>query len=178
MTAHDQQLSDFIYQYPEIAAKVLRDNGYAVQTPLTLPRITEAMFTAVYHNPPAKFQADLESAIAHEGYSNFLPMLAVSVGMSVFSAIGGAKQAKKARELAWKMEMAKLSQARLLEEEAIRTGAETERTKILLQTLQQYQSDLQVQSTERIKNVWIYVGMMGTVVGILYGIKLMFSSSK
>lgn len=74
--------------------------------------------------------------------------------------------------------MANLSQQQLLAEEQIRTGAETERTKILLQTLKEYQTDLQIQSTQRLKDVWIYVGMVAVSISVIVGTVILLSPNK
>ena len=173
LSKEQQKVSDFIFKSPQIVAAVLEKNNISVKKPLTLDTITAATFKALYSGN-VKFESDLGLAIQHEGYSNFV-MLAVSAALSIASSFAGADVAKKALELQRNIALANLSQTRLLEEEKIRSGAETERTKILLQTLQQYQSDLQTQSTARIKNVWIYVGMLGTSIAVIYGTSILLT---
>ncbi len=179
MNIIDKKISSFIYNQPDVAATLLEKFGYEVKKPLTLPSITDAMFKALYNNPSKEFLQEVEFAIAQEGYSNFEPItMGVSAGLSILSSFLGAKQAKKQLETQEKIAMANLSQQQLLAEEQIRTGAETERTKILLQTLKEYQTDLQVQSTQRLKDVWIYVGMVAVSISIIVGTVILLSPNK
>jgi hypothetical protein len=169
----EQQVSNLIFQQPENVAKLLDKFSIPVVKPLTLNSITESTFKELYKGN-TEFEQELLLLIAHEGYSNFEPItLGISVGMSLFSSVLGGSQARKQREAMYKIALAQLSQQKLLEEEAIRTGAETERTKILLQTLQKYQSDLQNESTQRLKNVWLYTGMVGLSIAIIYGVSIL-----
>lgn len=179
MNIIDKKISSFIYTQPDVAAKLLEKFGYEVKKPLTLPSITEAMFKAIYNNPSDEFLNEITIAIAQEGYSNFEPVtMGISAGLSILSSFLGSKQAKKQLESQEKIAMANLSQQKLLAEEQIRTGAETERTKILLQTIQQYQTDLQIQSTQRLKDVWIYVGMVAVSISIIVGTVILLSPTK
>lgn len=173
----NQLISDFIYKYPQIVTKILADNGIYLKKPLTLTVITKSVFTELYVRQNAKLANDLEKAIANKKYANFIDPISLSVtaGLSIVSSVLGGNQARKAREAAKQIALANLSQQRLLEEEKIRTGAETERTRILLQTLQQYQSDLQTQSTQRIKDVWIYTLAIGAGVGVIYGLSILLT---
>lgn len=175
-TNSDKLVSDFIYKHPDIVAKVLADNNVPVALPLTLTSITQSTFTEMY-NGNKKFINDLNYAIAQDGYSNFIPLV-IGAALSVSSLIGGARAAKKARDLQAKIALANLSQEKLLGEENIRSGAETDRTKILLQTLQQYQSDLQAQSTQRIKDTWVFLGIISSGIGIIYGLSILLTSDK
>jgi len=175
MNNTDNQIIAFIFKHPDIAAQLLEKHGYSVKKPLTLPHINEAVLKAVYDNPKEAFLKDFTQAMADDGYSNFVAT-AISVGLSVVSSILGSNQAKKARQLQEKLALANLANQQMLGEEQIRTTAETERTKILAQTLQQYRSDLQSQSTQRLKDTGIYVVMLGVSIGIVYGFSILLTS--
>lgn len=175
MNNTDNQIIAFIFKHPDIAAQLLEKHGYSVKKPLTLPHINEAMLNAIYDNPKEIFIQDLNQAIVNDGYSNFV-MTAISLGLSVASSIIASNQAKKARQLQEKLALANLATQQMLGEEQIRTTAETERTKILAQTLQQYRSDLQSQSTQRLKDTGIYAVMLGVSIGIVYGLSILLTS--
>ncbi len=168
----DKQISDFIFTKPEIVSKILIKHGYFLPKKTTLQDITISTFHALYDSFDNDFAKELEIAIMNEGYANFADpySVAISSGLSIISSILGGNQARKQRQLQEKIALAQLSQTKMLEEEKIRTGAETERTKILLNSLQQYQSDLQNQSTLRVNNVWIYAISIAVGIGILYGL--------
>lgn len=173
----DQVITEFIYLKPEIVAKILKSNGYSLPSKLTLPIITEKTFNAIYEDENKKFISDLGTAIDNPEFANIIPLIIGAV-VAITSALISAKAARKARQSQERIFFAQMAQARFLEEERIRTGAETERTRILLNTLQQYQSDLQTQSTQRIKDVWIYTGMIAVSIGIIYGLSILLTPSK
>ena len=175
LNQYEKRVSKLIFDAPESVAKILKKNNIEVKTPLTLTSITDSTFTALY-NKDKNFTNDLNILLTNEGYANIIAALAVSAGLSLVSSFMGGNEAKKQREAMYKIALANLSQQKLLEEERILTEAETERTRILLQTLQQYQSDLQSESTQRLKNVYLYVGMIGACIGVLFGISLILKS--
>lgn len=172
-----QILTGFIFDYPEVVAKILKSNGYALPQVLTLNNITRALFTALYVNQDKKLASEIDAAIADNGYSNVVGAIIAAVA-SIATAVIGANAAKKQREAEMKMHMAQLSHDKALRELEIRTMAETERTAILIQSLQQYQSDLQTQSTQRIKDVWIYVGMIGLSIAVILGTTMLIKPNK
>jgi len=174
MNTTDIQITNFIYKHPDIAVKVMSDFGYKVKKPLTLPNINEAAFKAIYGPVNENFLKEFEKAILSDGYSNFVE-IAISAGLSILSSVLGSNQAKKQRELQEKIAYANLAQQQMLGEEQIRTTAETERTKILALTLQQYRSDLQSQSTQRLKDTWIYVGMLASGIAIIYATSILLT---
>ena len=57
-----------------------------------------------------------------------------------------------------------------------RTTNETERIRILSDSLLKYREALQKESTIRLRDTWIYVASLGCGTGLLYAISLMFSS--
>lgn len=178
LSLNEQKLADLIFYQPDTVTKLLDTYNISVAKPLTLYSITDSTFFELSKGNKA-FENDILQLIANEGFSNFEPItLGISAGLSIFSSVLGSNQAKKQREAMYKIALANLSQQKLLEEESIRTGAETERTKILLQTLQQYQSDLQKESTQRIKNVYLYTGMIGLSIAIIYGVSILLTTKE
>jgi hypothetical protein len=103
--------------------------------------------------------------------------IAVSVGTSFFSAGQASKQAEKQRELAWNMHLLDLAEQEKISMEQIRTTAETDRIKILSDSLEKYREALQKESTIRLRDTWIYVAGLGAGTGVLYGLFLMGSKS-
>jgi hypothetical protein len=110
----------------------------------------------------------------------------VAVGVGAVASIGSAligsssaeRQARKQRELMWNMKMAELATQEKLQYEQIRTQAETERIKILANSLEKYREALQKESTIRLRDTWIYVAGLGSGIGAIYGIYLIGSKSK
>lgn len=174
MNKINSQITNFIYNHPDIAANLLAKFGYSVKKPLTLTSINEAMFTAVYGPVNLPFLNELERAIVSDGYSNFI-LTAITVGMSIVSSILASQEAKKQRALQEKLALANLATQQLLGEADIRTTAETKRTEIIANTLLSYRKDLQGQSTQRLKDVWVYVGMLGVSIAIIYGTSILLT---
>lgn len=179
-TEIDSKISNFIYEKPELVVEVLKKYNYKLPYKVTLQDITSNTFKAIYMDENKQFIDEFSNLIANDGYNNVLPVvaLAVTAAISIASSIMGANQAKKALELQKKIALANLSQQKLIEQERIRVGAETERTRILLNSLQQYQSDLQKQSTQRLKDVWIYVGVLGASAGIVIGVYMLLTTKE
>lgn len=167
LTQSGKQLSQFIFFKPQIVVRILEDNGYRLSNKVTLDEIVAKTYTALYDGN-AKFESDLDQAIVNEGYANFAS-LAVSAGLGIISAIGGARQARKQRELQANIALAQLEQQKLLTEEELRVYGELERTRILANTLQQYRSNLQSEATKRQKNVAIYIASLAMGIGVIYG---------
>lgn len=173
----DNKITSYIFNNPVEAIGLLEKYGYSIKKPVILPYINKAIFEAVYFEKNKAFTDELLINISKGDYANFEPItMGISAGLSIISSVLGSQQAKKQLELQRKIALANLSQQKILGEESIRTGAETERTKILLQTLQQYQSDLQSQSTQRLKDVWIYVGIVGASIALIYGVSVLLTS--
>lgn len=165
----------FIFDHPDVVARLLAAANVEVAKPLTLDRISVATFKTIFAGNQ-KFVEALDNAITHEGYLNFEPIsLGVSAALSIGSSILGASQARKQRELMKAIALAQLSNQKYLGELDIRTQAETERIKILLQSLAQYQTDLQGQSTQRIKDSWLYVLGVAAGIGIIFGVYLLLA---
>ena len=103
--------------------------------------------------------------------------MAVSVGTSLFSSGQASKQANKQRDLMWNMHLADLALQEKTSMEQIRTTAETDRIKILSDSLEKYREALQKESTIRLRDTWIYVAGLGAGTGVLYGLFLIGSKS-
>lgn len=176
----DKKISDFIFEKPELVVKVLEKYNYSLPKKVTLQDITSNTFNAIYIDNNKDFINEISYLIENDGYNNVVAVaaLAVTAAISIASSIMGANQAKKALSLQKKIALANLSQQKLIEQERIRVGAETERTRILLNSLQQYQSDLQKQSTQRLKDVWIYVGVLGASAGIVIGVYMLLTTKE
>jgi len=110
----------------------------------------------------------------------------VAVGVGAVASIGSAligssrakREAEKQRQLMWNIKMAELATQEKLQYEQIRTQAETERIKILANSLEKYREALQKESTIRLRDTWIYVAGLGSGIGAIYGVYLIGSKSK
>jgi len=175
-TAIDKKINDFIYEKPDVAVVILQQFGYDINLKTaTLPQITKLVYTALYISKDKPFAQALDNAIANDGQSNIIPMLAVAVVSSVISGVLGASEGDKNRELQKKLALAQLSMDEKLSEEKIRADQETARLGILANTLLAYRTTLQKESTARIKDTWLYVTGLGIGLGILYGVYLIGS---
>jgi hypothetical protein len=177
LTSAEQKIADFIYDYPEVVVKVLNTHGYNISMDTaTLPEINELTYKALIIDNNAEFADSFDNAIANDGYSNIIPLV-VTIGLSVASSLFGAssasKQADKNRALQKNIALAGMAQNEKLAMEKIRTESETERTKILANTLLAYRDTLQKESTIRLKDTWLYVTGLGIGIGIIYGIYLL-----
>lgn len=101
----------------------------------------------------------------------------VSIGASLIGQSSARKQAEKQRQLMWNMKVAELATQEKIALEQIRTSNETERIKILSDSLLKYREALQKESTIRLRDTWIYVASLGCGTGLLYALSLMFSKS-
>lgn len=168
LDSNDKLIQRFIYNKPHIVARLLKANNYRLSDRVTLPEITEKTFTAIYKDRNKKFVDDLVNAINDADKSNFIG-IAIASALSIGSAILGSNQAKKQRELQKNIALANLENEKLLSEEELRVLGEVERTKILANTLLSYRQTLQGESTDRQKNVYIYLLALGTAMSIMYG---------
>jgi hypothetical protein len=175
-TAIDKKINDFIYEKPDVAVVILQQFGYDINLrTATLPQITKLVYTALYISKDEPFAQALDNAMANDGQSNIIPMLAVAVVSSIVSGVLGASEGDKNRDLQKKLALAQLSMDEKLSEEKIRADQETARLGILANTLLAYRTTLQKESTARIKDTWLYVTGLGIGLGILYGVYLIGS---
>jgi hypothetical protein len=104
-----------------------------------------------------------------------------SIGVSVVSSIiGGAnakKQAKKQMEMLWNLTLADQAYKEKLGYEQIRTEAETERIKIISNSVREYREALQKESTIRLRDTWIYIAALGCGTSAIYAVSLIYSKS-
>lgn len=103
--------------------------------------------------------------------------LAVSIGTSLFGASAAREEADKQRDLMWKIKLLEISTKEKTDFEAIRTTQETDRIKILTDSLEKYRESLQKESTIRLRDTWIYIAGLGCGTSALYAISLMYSKS-
>lgn len=157
--------SRFVYEKPEVVVDILNNNGYSTSKKVTLNEIIEKSARAIASGDQ-KFTRDFENASSNADY-NIVGAVAGGV-LSVASAFIGSRQAKKNRELQARIALAQLETDRLLGEEELRLLGETERTRILANSLTEYRKALQGESTERQKNVYIYLIAIGLGIAIIY----------
>jgi hypothetical protein len=167
LTPQEQQISDFIYNYPDVVVGLLNKYGYDISVnTATLPEINQLVFKAIYLDGNAKFAIDFDKEIASEGFFNFFDAF-VSVAMSGFKAMQDSDLATKMRDTIRTTTLANLSQQEKLANEQLKAQSETERTKILANTLLAYRQTLQTESTSRLKGTGVYVAMLGIGIGII-----------
>lgn len=101
--------------------------------------------------------------------------LGVSVVTSIIGGQSAKKEAVKQRELAKQMKIAELALSEKFESERLRVEQENVRTGILAKELTSYRQTLQSESTQRLKDTWLYATGIGISLGVFYGLYLMFS---
>jgi len=176
-----QKINEFIYQQPDVVVVILQQNGYDIDLKTaTLPQITKLVYGAIYNDDKDFIQA-FDNAMANDGQNNVVPLvvpIATAVIGSVASYFGGAEEGRKNRDLQKDIAIAQLSYQEKLAGEQLRVQQETARFDILANTLLEYRTTLQKESTARLKDTWLYVTGLGIGIGILFGVYLIGSSSK
>lgn len=174
----DKKINDFIYEKPDVVVILLQQSGYNIELKTaTLPQITKLVYTALYINEDEDFANLFDNAIVNDGYNNVVVALAVAVVSSVVGGLFGQAEGEKNRSLQKKLATAELSMNEKLAEEKIRADQEIARFGILANTLLDYRTILQKESTIRIKDTWLYVTGLGIGLGILFGVYLIGSKS-
>jgi len=172
----DKKINDFIYYKPDVAVVLLQQFGYNIDLKTaTLPQITKLVYTALYIKQDKPFAEALDNAIQNDGQNNIVGAIVGAVISSVIGGIFGGIEGDKNRDLQKKLALAQLSMDEKLAEEKIRADQETARLNILANTLLEYRTTLQKESTARIKDTWLYVTGLGIGLGILYGVYLIGS---
>ena len=167
-----QKISDFIYQKPEIVAMLLNQHGYDINIDkATLQQINQNTFEALYSGN-MEFAQSLDEAIENDGYLGVVATLAIAVGSSIVSGILGSNEASKARELQKNIALSQMALTEKLSMEQLKAQSEGQRANILLNSALEYRKLLQVESTARLKDTWIYVLGLGLSMGLFYGIYL------
>lgn len=171
-----KRLSDFIFEQPDVVVVILQQYGYNIDMQTaTLNQINELVFKALYDDDNVDFAQTLDRAIDNGGYNNIAPVVimgAISLASSVFGGISAKKEAKKQRELQKQLKLSELALTERLSMEKIRAEQETARTNILANSLLAYRQTLQLESTARLKDTWLYVTGLGIGMGIFYGLYL------
>lgn len=170
----DKKIQKTIFEKPEIVVKILRDSGVRVSNEPTLSEITSKTFTELYEKKNLDFGRRLDILLTTGEYNNAIG-IAIAIGSSIVSGILGSRQARKQRELQMRIATANLENEKLLAEEQNRIYGETERTKILANSLTSFRTALQSESTARQKNVYIYLIALGLGISIIYGTNLLLS---
>lgn len=167
-----QIISDFIYDKPEVVAKLLNNYGYYIDLDkATLQQINQFTFEALYSGNMA-FAQSLDIEIANEGYLGAVVTVAIAVGSAIVSGISAKNQAKKAREQQKNIALSQMALTEKLSMEQIKAQSEGQRAQILLNSALEYRKLLQTESTARLKDTWIYVLGLGLSMGLFYGIYL------
>jgi hypothetical protein len=172
-----KKVADFIYKKPEVVVAILQESGYDISVDkATLRQINELTFTAL-SNQEEPFTSKFTNAYASDGYLNVEPIsMGIMAGASIISSlIGGArakKEAKKQRELQKAMFLADLTSKEKLKYEELKLLGETERTKILANSLKDYRIALQKEGTQRLKDTWLYLVGAGLGISLFYGLYL------
>ena len=104
--------------------------------------------------------------------------IAVSLVTSVIGGAKAKKEAQKQRELQKSMFLANLTSQEKLKYEELKLLGETERTKILANSMLGYKVALQKEGTQRLKDTWIYVAGSGLGISLIYGVALIGGSYK
>ena len=170
----DKKIQKTIFEKPEVVVKILRDSGVRVSNEPTLSEITSKTFTELYEKKNLDFGRRLDILLTTGEYNNAIG-IAIAIGSSIVSGILGSRQARKQRELQMRIATANLENEKLLAEEQNRIYGETERTKILANSLTSFRRALQSESTARQKNVYIYLIALGLGISIIYGTNLLLS---
>lgn len=172
-----KEIIDFIYDKPQLVVPLLQQQGYDISIDTaTLNEIYKYTFQALSIDKNVDFAQQLQDLIYNEGYANIIPLVIAAGASIVSSVIGGvfaSDAAQKQREAMMKMKLAELASNERLGYEQIRTQAETDRLKIILNTIQENRNKLYEVGTKRLADTWMYVLAFGISVGILYGLTLL-----
>jgi len=176
LTPINQKITDFIYSKPDVVVVLLQQAGYNIDLKTaTLQQINKIVYGALYINKDETFAKLLDNAIANDGENNFVVAIVSSIISGVIGGVFAAKEGDKQRELIKQVELSKLAMTEKLTEEKIRAEQETARVNILANSLLEYRKTLQVESTARLKDTWLYVTGLGVGLGVLYGVYLIGS---
>ena len=172
----DYKIIDFTFEKPQVVVAVLKDSGYIMSNKITLDEIAEKTYKALIIDKNVNFANRLESAIENGGYNNVIPLV-VGGAFSLATALIGAKQAKDAakemRETQERIALAQLQFSKLMSQEELRVAQEQGRLEILANSISSYRETLQGESTQRQKNVYLYLIGIGASFGIMYGTYLL-----
>jgi hypothetical protein len=168
----EQKLADFIYEKPEVVVKLLQKYGYNISVDTaTLSKINELTFKAIIVDSNIDFANDMDMAV-----SNDIELNAVGAILGVFTSLITSQMqsdtAKKNRQAQYNITLATLSSDEKLANEKLRSDTENARTGILANSMLQYRTSLQTESTARLKDTWLYVTGLGIGLGVLFGVYL------
>ena len=168
-----QLLNDFIFEKPHIMVEILENNGIKVSNRPTLPEIIRKSLQAINDNNQA-FVDEVDLAIKTEGEKGFV-FTAISIGLSIGSAIFGASQAKKMRRAMLNAKLMELASNEKIAFANIQAMKEQNRINILVNTISDYGLALQSEATQRQKDTGLFVGIMGVSLAIIYATTQIFN---
>lgn len=172
-------ISNFIYENPALVAILLQKYGYKIQTDNkslsdVLNQINTGVFTFLYDGN-IDFANDFASLIEKGEYENFVAEIVsfvFSLGASLINAFTGQDIAKKQRELQESIANANRASEEKLANAKLATLSETERVKMIADSLTQNAISLQKQSTMKLNNTWVYIAGIGGILAVIYGVIL------
>ena len=172
-----KKIADFIYKKPEVVVAILKESGYDISVDTaTLQQINDLTFKALF-NQEEPFTSKFKAIYNGADYLNFEPVsMSIMAGASIVSSlIGGSrakKEAEKQRQLQKAMFLSNLTSQEKLKYEELKLLGETERTKILANSLLDYRTSLQKEGTQRLKDTWLYLVGAGLGISLFYGLYL------
>ena len=172
MESNFKIITDFIYKQPDVVVAVLKDSGYDISAKnATLHSITKLTLEALANNDQT-FATKLAGAMDNDGQINILPLvgIGVSVVTSVISGISAKKEAKRQLELQKQLFLADQAFEEKLFYEQLQMQAETDRTKILANSLLEYRKTLQSESTKRLDDTKYYIAFIALSLMFFVGV--------
>jgi len=168
----EQKLADFIYEKPELVVKLLQKYGYDISVKTaTLSQIYDLTFKAIIVDSDKEFANDMDMAVSSDMELNIAGAV-IGAFTSIITAGIQSDVAKKNRQAQYNITLATLSANEKLASEKLRSDTENARTGILANSMLQYRTSLQTESTARLKDTWLYVTGIGIGLGILFGVYL------
>lgn len=164
-----QRVTDFIFLKPQVVVRILKNNGIKVSSKPTLMEINKKTIKA-FKDQNRAFTEELFMAIETNDESNFVitTMAVIGIVTSIGTAILGAHQAKKQREMQESVALMNLAHSEKMTLAQIQADRESERLSILANTIHSYSETLQLESTQRQKDTGLLIGIIGVSMAILY----------
>lgn len=178
-TEYAKQISDFIYNKPEIIAVLLTKYGYVISTDNKklidiLSELNKYTFELLY-NGNQQFANDLASEMLNEGYvyagGDGVVGSFINFGSAILNSFTASSQAQKQRELQANITNATLSSKEKLGYETLQIKAQTDIINNISSNVNDYRASLNKESTKRINNTWIYILAIGVSFGLFYALR-------
>lgn len=182
-----KQISNFIYNKPEIVAVLLIKYGYPISTENKslidiLTELNAYTFELLYNGNEA-FALDLANEMTDKGYLNNDGATAVtgkggngvvgaltSLAGALIGAFTASSEGAKNRQLQGNIANATLTSQELIGLETTKINAETEKINNITSNAASYRSSLNVEGSKRLNNTWVYVLAIGVSFGIFYAL--------